>query len=44
MPDGTEFVGIGIVPDVEVEETYDSYFNTKEGEQLNEALARLRNL
>lgn len=44
MPDGTEFVGIGIVPDVEVEETYDSYFNTKEGAQLNEALARLRNL
>lgn len=44
MPDGTEFVGIGIVPDVEVEETYDSYFNTKDGAQLSKALERLRNL
>lgn len=44
MTDGTEFVGIGIIPDVEIEETYDSYFNTEKGTQLSEALERLRRL
>mgnify|MGYP000473540713 CR=1 FL=1 len=27
-PDGTEFVGIGIIPDIEVVETYDSHFGS----------------
>lgn len=27
-PDGTEFVGIGIIPDIEVKETYESHFGT----------------
>lgn len=42
MPDGTEFVGIGIVPDTEVKETYKSYFEEKEDAAMQEALRYLR--
>lgn len=42
MPDGTEFVGIGIRPDVEVKETYQSYFRGQEDAAIKEALQYLR--
>ncbi len=42
MPDGTEFVGIGIIPDIEVKETYKSYFKEKEDAVMQEALRYLR--
>lgn len=42
MPDGTEFVGIGIKPDIEVSENYDSYFKKKENNVLKAALKYLK--
>lgn len=42
MPDGTEFVGIGIHPDIEVKETYKSYFKGDEDAAIKEALQHLR--
>lgn len=42
MPDGTEFVGIGIRPDIEVKETYKSYFKGDEDAATKEALQYLR--
>lgn len=42
MPDGTEFVGIGIQPDVEVKESYQSYFKENEDAAMKEALQYLR--
>lgn len=42
MPDGTEFVGIGIHPDIEVKETYKSYFKEEENAAMKEALQYLR--
>lgn len=44
MPDGTEFVGIGIHPDKEVKETYHSYFKEKEDAAMKEALLYLRSM
>lgn len=41
MPDGTEFVGIGIHPDIEVKETYKSYFKGYEAAAIKEALQYL---
>lgn len=43
MPDGTEFVGIGIFPDMEVQETYQSYFKASEDAAIKKALQYLRN-
>lgn len=42
MPDGTEFVGIGIHPDIEVKETYKSHFMEHEDAAIKEALQYLR--
>lgn len=42
MPDGTEFVGIGIKPDIEVSENYESYFKKKENAVLKTALKYLK--
>lgn len=44
MPDGTEFVGIGIHPDIEVKETYKSYFKEHEDAAIKEALQYLRSM
>lgn len=44
MPDGTEFVGIGIHPDIEVKETYNSYFKENEDAAIKEALQYLRSM
>lgn len=44
MPDGTEFVGIGIHPDIEVKETYQSYFKGNEDAVTKAALQYLRSL
>lgn len=41
-PDGTEYVGIGVQPDVFVEETYDSYFNSKLDATTTKALELLK--
>lgn len=41
-PDGSEFVGIGILPDIEATETYDSYFGRSESAALRAALQSLR--
>lgn len=43
-PDGTEFVGIGFRPSVEVEETYKSYFEDKEDVGISKALEYLEAL
>lgn len=40
-PDGTEFVGIGIVPDIEVAESYDSYFGKADSPVIRAALSAL---
>lgn len=37
-PGGDEFVGRGLLPDVRVDETYDSYFNRNESAVLRKAL------
>ncbi|MBO4945528.1 MAG: hypothetical protein J6C91_09785 [Muribaculaceae bacterium] len=37
-PDGTEFVGIGIVPDIEATESYDSYFGNADSPVIRAAL------
>ena len=42
MPDGTEFVGIGIQPDIEVAQTYSSYFNDSEDAVLKAAMNYLQ--
>ena len=39
-PDGTEFVGIGIKPDIEIRENYDSFFGTA-GSPVVESALRL---
>lgn len=44
MPDGTEFVGTGIVPDVEVTETYESYFAGDMDNAVRAALERIRGM
>lgn len=40
-PDGTEFVGIGIVPDIEAAESYDSYFGKGDSPVIKAALRAL---
>lgn len=42
MPDGTEFVGIGIIPDVEVAETPETFFSTTKDAAKDAALKFLR--
>lgn len=44
MPDGTEFVGIGIKPDIEVQETYQSYFKDREDAGLHTAIQYLQTI
>ncbi len=44
MPDGTEFVGIGIVPDIEVSETYESYFEDAEDAAVKTAEKHLQSV
>lgn len=41
-PDGTEFVGIGIIPDIEVEESAESYFAPERDDVLGAALRHLK--
>lgn len=41
-PDGTEFVGIGIKPDIEIRETYGSFFGTEGSPVVKAALRLLR--
>lgn len=41
MPDGTEFVGIGIIPDVVIEETPESYFSNSTDIVLEKAISTL---
>lgn len=41
-PDGTEFVGIGFLPDIEVKESYDSYFKMKTDAATSCAIEYLR--
>lgn len=41
-PDGTEFVGVGIQPDVVVKETYQSWFKDKNDAAMSAALEYLR--
>ncbi|MDE7356755.1 MAG: hypothetical protein K2N21_08355 [Rikenellaceae bacterium] len=40
-PDGTEFVGIGIRPDIEIRENYDSFFGTADSPVVESALRLL---
>lgn len=40
-PDGTEFVGIGIVPDIEAAESYDSHFGKADSPVIKAALGAL---
>lgn len=41
-PDGTEFVGIGIKPDIEIRENYRSFFGSEESPVVKAALRLLR--
>ncbi len=41
MPDGTEFVGIGIIPDIIIEETPESYFSDSIDLALQKAVSTL---
>lgn len=41
MPDGTEFVGIGIIPDIIIEETPESYFSDTTDIVLEKAISAL---
>lgn len=41
-PDGTEFVGIGIIPDIQTAETPESYFHSKHDNAIKTALEVLR--
>ncbi len=41
-PDGTEFVGTGIKPDIEIRENYDSYFGTAGSPVIKAALRLLK--
>lgn len=41
-PDGTEFVGIGIKPDIEISETHDSFFGKAGSPVVKAALGLLR--
>ena len=41
-PDGTEFVGIGFLPDIEVGESYDSYFKRKTDAATGRAIEYLK--
>ena len=42
MPDGTEFVGIGIIPDVTIELTPEEYFSDSEDAVIGKAKSLLR--
>lgn len=42
MPDGTEFVGIGIIPDIIIEETPESYFSLNRDIVLDKATSAIR--
>ncbi|MDE6534672.1 MAG: hypothetical protein K2K82_01535 [Muribaculaceae bacterium] len=42
MPDGTEFVGIGIIPDIEIEETPATYFSETRDAAKDAAISTLR--
>ncbi len=44
MPDGSEFVGIGIYPDCSVEETYESHFLSPRDAAIDAALHYVRSL
>lgn len=41
-PDGSEFVGIGLIPDIEVEETAESYFTPERDDVVSAALRHLK--
>lgn len=41
-PDGTEFVGIGLIPDVVIEESAESYFDTKHDDLISAAIRHLK--
>lgn len=41
-PDGTEFVGIGLIPDVVIEESAKSYFDTKHDDLISAAIRHLK--
>lgn len=41
-PDGTEFVGIGLIPDVVIEESAKSYFDTKRDDLISAAIRHLK--
>lgn len=41
-PDGTEFVGIGLIPDVVIEESAESYFDTKRDDLISAAIRHLK--
>ena len=41
MPDGTEFVGIGIIPDIIIEETPESYFSDTTDLVLTKAISAI---
>lgn len=41
-PDGTEFVGIGLIPDIIVEESVSSYFNPTKDDLIETAVRRLK--
>ncbi len=41
-PDGTEFVGIGLIPDIIVEETSESYFDPDSDDLITQALTHLK--
>lgn len=41
MPDGTEFVGVGIIPDIIIEETPESYFSDNKDIVLEKAIETL---
>lgn len=43
MADGTEFVGIGIIPDIIMEETPESYFTAGRDDVLEKAISSLMN-
>ena len=43
-PDGTDFVGKGIIPDIIVEESYQTFFEDKKDAALTAALQYLENL
>lgn len=43
-PDGTEFVGHGFTPDIQVTETYQSYFKDKTDACISQALSYLKKL